>query len=167
MVLFQNALFLASNFPKLNKFQFFYWNFFKILKGYSKLLNSFVQPNEKLTHVLLTFLKNIYAKIMHFRNFLKKYSSQILRRPTPQGRPPKCFPAEPKSWVRPWGYELLFRVTLVFLAWSCFAFLSLTLYIRYLCFLVSNSLLFRVKLFYSCTFIIRARSNKIKLSRKF
>ena len=75
MMLFPKALFLVTNFRKNKKIiQFFYRIFIQKFQYFLKISQQFVffvQTRKKWTHSLLNVFEK-YAKIMHFRNFLKK-----------------------------------------------------------------------------------------------
>ena len=65
MVLFPNAIFLITNFPKKVKISIFLANFHRNFLKISQQFVFFVQTHKKLTHGLLDLLEN-YAKIIPF-----------------------------------------------------------------------------------------------------
>ena len=109
MVLFPKALVLVTDFPKIVKNSNFLLNFHQKFSNFSQNFKTICifRPNaRKINAWFVKFLEK-YAKIKHFRNFLKKFlkifeDSPALGGPDPQrGRSPKVFLPEPKSWLPP------------------------------------------------------------------
>ena len=75
MMLFPKALFVVTNFPKIIlKNLFFYWKFIKNFQNFPTPFVFF--PNSR--QMLVKFFEK-YAKIMHFRTVLRKFSKILMR----------------------------------------------------------------------------------------
>ena len=81
MVLFPKALFLATTFPKLAKNWIFLLNFYQNFSKLSqifKTISIFRQNTRKSNTGLVKFFWK-YAKLMHFKQFLKKFFEDFLK----------------------------------------------------------------------------------------